>query len=238
MHDKQHGALTLVRVLRGSLKKGAKISLARNISEIVEQIYEPLADEYLDVREVKAGNIAVCSGLKSTITGDLMISSINSLNEAKEKLIKTVKSQQSNAESENKINIDEYVHDALRLGIKIPDAVYFCSIEPESLRFQRDFDIALAQLQREDPSLRINYEEATMQTVMGGMGELHLNIVKSRILTEYKLEVELGPLQIAYNETIEEDIRDTIHFKKEISGDSQDVTIEMSLVKDKKELFK
>lgn len=120
---------------------------------------------------------------------------------------------------------------------KVPDAVYFCSIEPPSISYQLPLERALEQLQREDPSLRVRYDETTLQTVLGGMGELHLEIIKSRILSEYKIDVDLGPLQIAYQETIREPVRDTLHLKKDIGGTSQEVTIEMSLVDDKKELF-
>lgn len=125
----------------------------------------------------------------------------------------------------------------LNLKPQIPDAVYFCSIEPPSLSYQLPLEKALAQLHREDPSFRVNYDENTMQTVLGGMGELHLEIIKSRILSEYKIDADLGPLQIAYKETIQQPIRDTFELKKEISGSAQEVTIEMSLEKERKELF-
>lgn len=125
----------------------------------------------------------------------------------------------------------------LQLKPQIPDAVYFCSIEPPSLRYQQPLETALAQLHREDPSFRVTYDETTMQTVLGGMGELHLEIIKSRILSEYKIEADLGPLQIAYKEVISEPIRDTFELKKDISGSTQEVQIEMSLVLDKNEVF-
>lgn len=125
----------------------------------------------------------------------------------------------------------------LQLKPQIPDAVFFCSIEPPSISYQVALDKALAQLHREDPSFRVNYDETTMQTVLGGMGELHLEIIKSRIHSEYKIEADLGPLQIAYKETILNAIRDTFELKKDISGSAQEVTIEMSLVTDERETF-
>jgi elongation factor G len=63
-HDKQRGALSLVRIFRGSLKKGARITTANGTSENVQRLYEPLADEYREIAECGAGNIVVCSGLK------------------------------------------------------------------------------------------------------------------------------------------------------------------------------
>lgn len=125
----------------------------------------------------------------------------------------------------------------LQLKPNIPEAVYFCSIEPPSLSYQLELERALAQLQREDPSFRVHNDEHTMQTVLGGMGELHLEIIKSRILSEYKIDADLGPLQIAYSETIEDTVRDEFVLKKEISGVVQEVTIDMSLTTDKEKVF-
>lgn len=126
---------------------------------------------------------------------------------------------------------DDDVDRLFGLRPRIPDAVYFCSIEPPSQSQQLALETALRQLQREDPSLRVRYDEATMQTVLGGMGELHLEIVRSRLLTEYKIDADLGQLQIAYKETLNTDaIRDTIAFEKEIAGSRQQVFVDMSLV--------
>lgn len=125
----------------------------------------------------------------------------------------------------------------LQLKPQIPDAVYFCSIEPPSISYQAPLERALAQLHREDPSFRIRFDETTAQTVLAGMGELHLEIIKSRILSEYKIDADLGPLQIAYKETIQTPIRDRFELKKDIAGASQEVTLEISLRQDQTELF-
>lgn len=125
----------------------------------------------------------------------------------------------------------------LQLKPNIPEAVYFCSIEPPSLSYQLELERALAQLQREDPSFRVHNDESTMQTVLGGMGELHLEIIKSRILSEYKIDADLGPLQIAYSETIDDTVRDEFVLKKEISGTLQEAAIEMSLTTDRAKVF-
>jgi elongation factor G len=66
-------------------------------------------------------------------------------------------------------------------GMVIPDPVFFCSVEPPSLAFQKPLDNALDCLVREDPSLRVTHEEDTGQTILGGMGELHLEIIQDRI---------------------------------------------------------
>lgn len=135
---------------------------------------------------------------------------------------------------ERKLDDDEQIENLLNTlspTPQIPDAVYFCSIEPPSLSYQLPLDNALKQLQREDPSLRVKYDETTGQTVLGGMGELHLDIIKSRILTEYKIEADLGPLQIAYKECVDAETRDSLILEKEIAGSKQRVHIEMTLNK-------
>jgi elongation factor G len=213
-HDKQRGPLSLVRIFRGEIKRGARVTTSSGTAENVQRIYEPLADEYREADVIGAGNVAVCAGLKSTKTGDILVSSMSSLRSAQKKL------------SKHAGDDDESV---FSLEPKIPDAVYFCSIEPPSVGFQVALDNALLQIQREDPSLRVKYDETTMQTVLGGMGELHLEIIKSRLLTEYKIDADLGPLQIAYKETLDDKLRSSYKIEKEIAGNKQLVDIEMTL---------
>ncbi|ETN83145.1 hypothetical protein NECAME_07561, partial [Necator americanus] len=88
------------------------------------------------------------------------------------------------------------------LGIDSPDPVYFCCIEPPTTKSNREFEHALQEIAVEDPSLRIRFDHETGQTVVETMGELHLDIIKNRLMREYGLNVFLGPLQIAYREVI------------------------------------
>lgn len=241
IHDKQRGALTLVRVFRGELKKGSRLVTTHNTAEVISKVYEPLADEYREISGVPAGDVAICAGLKHTVTGDLLTTSASSLKSAQKRLQKTLKLPESGAvieDSDNDDNADAaLVSEIFATEPQIPDAVYFCSIEPPSLATQNAMEAALKQLQREDPSLRVNYDSVTGQTVLGGMGELHMDIVKSRILTEYKIDVDLGPLQIAYKETIEEPSLDSFHVDKEIAGSKQSVTITLELLREQNEPF-
>lgn len=69
-------------------------------------------------------------------------------------------------------------------------------------------------LQREDPSLKVKYDEETSQTIVSGMGELHLEIVLERIRTEYGIDASLGDLQVAYKETTHSEITDTFILEK------------------------
>lgn len=72
MHDKQRGALSLVRILNGTLKKGDKITTSNGNSEIVQRIYEPLADEYREITQVDQGNVGICAGLKVCLSLNLL----------------------------------------------------------------------------------------------------------------------------------------------------------------------
>lgn len=90
-------------------------------------------------------------------------------------------------------------------GLEIPSPVFFCSVEAPSASSQKDLDYALECLQREDPSLSAKLNPDTGQTILCGMGELHLEIVQNRILTEYGIDAHLGPLQVAYKETVKKE---------------------------------
>ncbi|RXM97615.1 Ribosome-releasing factor 2, mitochondrial, partial [Acipenser ruthenus] len=87
-------------------------------------------------------------------------------------------------------------------GVEIPQPVFFCTIEPPSMAKQADLDHALNSLQREDPSLIVKTDPNSGQTILCGMGELHIEIIHDRIRREYGIETQLGPLQVSYRETI------------------------------------
>ncbi|XP_055539330.1 ribosome-releasing factor 2, mitochondrial isoform X2 [Wyeomyia smithii] len=222
-HDKQRGPLSLIRVFRGNLKKGARIVTHKGVAETVQRIYAPLADEYREVAMIEAGNIGLCAGLKSTVTGDLIIPNVSVLRKAMNHL-STV-----DVSSKEEDVVNEEVAQKLFLNTVVPDAVFFCSIEPPSTAYQVALDTALKEIQREDPSLRVFYDETTMQTVLGGMGKLHLEVIKSRILSEYKIDADLGPLQIAYKECLEEPCRGSWTAEKEIAGHRQSVRMELTI---------
>ena len=89
--------------------------------------------------------------------------------------------------------------------------------------------LALAALAREDPSLKVTVDEETGQTVLGGMGELHLEIVRDRMLTSYKVEVDLGKLQVAYREVPDTAVREEVTFTRSLGDRSHSVTLDLEL---------
>lgn len=84
--------------------------------------------------------------------------------------------------------------------MRVPDPVVLCSIEAPSVRMQNALDAALACMLREDPALRLSHCPDTGQAVLGGLGRLHLEVTRDRILREYNIDASLGPLQVAYRE--------------------------------------
>ncbi|XP_063831183.1 ribosome-releasing factor 2, mitochondrial [Ostrinia nubilalis] len=240
-HDDQRGVLTFLRLYGGEISKGQKIyNLARERSEQAGALYVALADEYKPVETVTAGNIAVVSALKATMTGDLVTSTQSAAGRAKERLATTLK-QQDKVEQlmlpsarqrlqalETEPSNEELADVLLGIGTTIPEPVFLCSIEPPSIAYQNALDIALAELTREDPSLRVSTDDETGQMVLAGMGELHLEIIKERIIREYKIEVELGPLQIAYREALVGTAKHTLAVDRKIGSFKQQVKITMS----------
>ena len=75
--------------------------------------------------------------------------------------------------------------------------------------YMKPLEQALEMLQKEDPSLKVNIDAETGQTIIAGMGELHLEIILERIRSDFKVDASMGPFQVAYKETIVKDICDT-----------------------------
>ncbi|XP_050296750.1 ribosome-releasing factor 2, mitochondrial [Anthonomus grandis grandis] len=217
-HDKQRGPLVFVRMYNGLIKKGQKVhSVQRGESEQVSRLYVAYADDYREVDQVENGNIAVLGGLKKTICGDLLTTSQSAYEKAKKNFLKKTSSQDS-------------LEPQFGISARVPEPVFFCSIEPPSMATQNALDQALAELQREDPSLRVTYNSETAQTVLGGMGELHLEIIRERILREYKIDADLGPLQISYREEPLERLTEELRTDVKIGSIRNSVFVKLSII--------
>ena len=83
-----------------------------------------------------------------------------------------------------------------------PDPVISMSIEPKSADDKRKLSDALATIRREDPSFRSNFDDETGQTIIAGMGELHLEIIKNKLLRDMKINVDVGKPRVSYRESI------------------------------------
>ena len=87
-------------------------------------------------------------------------------------------------------------------SMEFPEPVIFVAIEPASKAAQEKMGVALQKLSEEDPTFTVRTDAETGQTIIGGMGELHLEIIVDRLLREFKVEAKVGAPQVAYRETI------------------------------------
>ncbi len=97
----------------------------------------------------------------------------------------------------------EEAHPILLEVMKFPEPVISMAIEPKTKADQEKLGLSLQKLGQEDPSLRISSDEETLQTIISGMGELHLEIIVDRLKREFKVEANVGKPQVAYRETIQ-----------------------------------
>jgi len=102
-----------------------------------------------------------------------------------------------------------------------PDPVIEIAIEPKTKADQEKMGIALARLAAEDPSFRVETDFESGQTIMKGMGELHLDILVDRMKREFKVEANIGAPQVAYRETIGHEVEHTYTHKKQSGGSGQ-----------------
>ncbi|MFA5029677.1 MAG: elongation factor G [Patescibacteria group bacterium] len=98
--------------------------------------------------------------------------------------------------------LSEAGYDVLLEKITFPDPVIDIAVEPKTKADQEKMGVALAKLAEEDPTFRVHTDEETMQTIISGMGELHLDIIIDRMKREFKVEANIGAPQVAYKETI------------------------------------
>ena len=93
-------------------------------------------------------------------------------------------------------------HPVILEAMEFPEPVISVAIEPKTKADQEKLSVALGKLAQEDPSFKVSYNEETGQTIISGMGELHLDIIVDRLLREFKVGANVGKPQVAYRETI------------------------------------
>ena len=102
-----------------------------------------------------------------------------------------------------------------------PEPVISVAVEPKTKADQEKMGIALGKLAEEDPSFRVNTDEESGQTIISGMGELHLEILVDRMKREFKVEAEVGAPQVAYRETIKNAVKQEYKYAKQSGGKGQ-----------------
>jgi len=106
-------------------------------------------------------------------------------------------------------------------SIEFPEPVISIAIEPKTKVDQERLGISLSKLASEDPSFRVKTDEETGQTIISGMGELHLEIIVDRLFREFKVEANVGKPQVAYRETISKKVKSEGKFVRQSGGRGQ-----------------
>jgi elongation factor G len=176
MTDPYVGQLTFVRVYSGVLKSGDSVyNPIRGKKERIGRILQMHANQREEIKEILAGDIAACVGLKDVTTGETL------------------------CDPESVITLEKMV---------FPEPVISQAVEPKTKADQEKMGIALGRLAQEDPSFRVRTDEESGQTIISGMGELHLEIIVDRMKREFGVEASVGKPQVAYRETIRKSVSD------------------------------
>ena len=180
VNDPRKGILVYIRVYSGTLTRNALLyNTNLHLSERAPTLLRMYASESVPVDSISSGQIGVLVGLKHARTGDTLISYPG-----------------------NKATPPEPLASLQLRPIHVPPPVFFVSLEPNSLREEKAVKDALAILLREDPSLHVTQDEDTGQTLLSGMGELHLEIAGDRLINDLKANAKIGKIEIGYRETI------------------------------------
>ncbi len=156
--------------------------------ERIGRLLQMRANDREEIKEVLAGDIAACVGLKEVTTGDTL------------------------CDPSAPITLERMV---------FPEPVIHIAVEPKTKADQEKMGIALGRLAQEDPSFRVRSDEESGQTIISGMGELHLEIIVDRMKREFGVEANVGAPQVAYRECIRKGIEQEGKFVKQSGGRGQ-----------------
>jgi elongation factor G len=183
------GALTYIRVYSGVLTSGDTVyNPVKSKRERIGRLLQMHANERKEIKEVRAGDIAACVGLKDVTTGETL------------------------SDPDKVITLER---------MEFPEPVISQAVEPKTKVDQEKMGIALNRLAQEDPSFRVHTDEESSQTIISGMGELHLEIIVDRMKREFGVEANVGKPQVAYRETIRKSVDQEYRFVKQSGGRGQ-----------------
>jgi len=189
MTDPFVGSLTFVRVYSGVLAAGDTVLNSQNSNkERIGRILQMHANNREEIKELRAGDIGACVGLKEIYTGTTLCA-VNSPVELER--------------------------------MEFPEPVISIAVEPKTKSDQEKMGLALNKLAQEDPSFRVRTDEESGQTIISGMGELHLEIIVDRLRREFKVEANIGQPQVAYRETVRRSVEQEGKFVRQSGGRGQ-----------------
>lgn len=206
--DKEKGPMVFVRMYQGSFTTKCTLwNVTRSLKERVSKVLHMSSNESIEISQVNEGNIAVLMGLRQTRTGDTLILSSKK---------------------------DKHTRTSL-VGIDPLPPVFHCSIEPETADDEQYMMSSLNNLMLEDPSIHIKEDPETGQVLIGGMGELHLEIIKDRLLNDMKAKCRMGKVTIAYKETLNVDeLQSQLLLDKSIHGKHYHINMGVKLCNKRK----
>jgi elongation factor G len=189
MTDPFVGTLTFVRVYSGVLCSGdSVINSQTGNKERIGRLLRMHANSREEIKEIRAGDIAACVGLKDIVTGTTLSA------------------------------VDKPV---ILERMEFPEPVISVAVEPRTKSDQEKMGLALQRLAQEDPSFRVHTDEESGQTIISGMGELHLEIIVDRMKREFKVEANVGAPQVAYRETIRKRVEQEGKYVRQTGGRGQ-----------------
>ncbi len=187
--DPYVGTLTFIRVYSGVLKSGdAVLNATDGKKERVGRLLQMHSNNREEIKEVRAGDIAACVGLKNIVTGTTLC---------------------------------DPARPVLLERMEFPEPVISVAVEPKTKADQEKMGVALQKLAQEDPSFRVHTDEESGQTIISGMGELHLEIIVDRMMREFSVEANVGRPQVAYRETIRKAVEQEGKFVRQSGGRGQ-----------------
>ncbi|MDG4551757.1 MAG: elongation factor G [Candidatus Contendobacter sp.] len=183
------GNLTFIRCYSGVVNSGdAVYNPIKNRRERIGRLVQMHANSREEIKEIRAGDIAACVGLKDVTTGDTL------------------------CDSENVITLER---------MEFPVPVIAVAVEPKTKADQEKMGVALSKLAHEDPSFRVHTDQESGQTIISGMGELHLEIIVDRLKREFKVDANVGKPRVAYRETIRKTVEQEGKFVRQSGGRGQ-----------------
>ena len=183
------GTLTFIRCYSGTVNSGDSVyNPIKSRRERIGRLVQMHANSREEIKEVLAGDIAACVGLKDVTTGDTL------------------------CDANRVITLER---------MEFPEPVISIAVEPKTKADQERMGIALGKLAHEDPSFRVHTDQESGQTIISGMGELHLEIIVDRLKREFKVEANIGKPRVAYRETIRKAVEQEGKFVRQSGGRGQ-----------------
>jgi elongation factor G len=183
------GTLTFIRCYSGVVNSGDTVyNPIKHRRERIGRMVQMHANSREEIKEIRAGDIAACVGLKDVTTGDTLCS------------------------ADHIITLER---------MEFPEPVIAVAVEPKTKADQEKMGVALSKLAQEDPSFRVHTDPESGQTIISGMGELHLEIIVDRLKREFKVDANVGKPRVAYRETIRKTVEQEGKFVRQSGGRGQ-----------------